>query len=378
VDLGGAERTNTRQVGGGLTLADGPGGTPTRLAGPSVPGAAAAEGSYLAPEITTDRWVSAVTVRTTANRPTGSDVTVDVRGRDVQGAWTQWREVPSGRPVALPAPVSQLQARVVLHASPSGAAPVVSGVDLSSVAAPAESAALAAAAPVTYRLFATREGLVGHTTANGHVIKQRDHFVALPSRRMLASKGGNEYRVKVCNGSKCETAPVWDVGPWNTKDDYWNPANVRERFADLPQGKPEAQAAYQNGYNGGKDGSGRKVANPAGIDIADGMFWDGLGMTNNGWVDVTFNPGSGGGGEQVTAWGRANVRSCPRVSCDVVSYVVANETYPATCWTVGDKVTAEGITNDKWVKLPLAAGGTGFVSAIYLKGDETGGVKARC
>jgi hypothetical protein len=272
--------------------------------------------------------------------------------------------------------VSEVQARINLKASPSGAAPVVSGVDVLSAAVPAESAVRAAAAPKTYRLFATREGLVGHTTANGHVIRSRDHFVALPSRRMLASRGGHEYKVKVCNGSRCETAPVWDVGPWNTRDDYWSPSNVREKFADLPQGKPEAQAAYQDGYNAGKDGSGRTVANPAGIDIADGTFWDGLGMTGNGWVDVTFNPGSGG--EQVTAWKEANVRSCARISCGIVSHVVRNETYPATCWTVGQPITDENITNDKWVKLPLVAGGSGYVSAIYLKGNETGGVTTRC
>ena len=74
----------------------------------------------------------------------------------------------------------------------------------------------------------------------------------------------------------CAFEPVWDVGPWNTKDDYWNPSATREMWKDLPQGKPEAQAAYQNGYNGGKDQFGRTVANPAGIDLADGVFWDAL------------------------------------------------------------------------------------------------------
>jgi hypothetical protein len=30
------------------------------------------------------------------------------------------------------------------------------------------------------------------------------------------------------------------------------------------------------------------VLNPAGIDLADGAFWDGLGMTDNDWVDVNL------------------------------------------------------------------------------------------
>jgi murein L,D-transpeptidase YcbB/YkuD len=54
-----------------------------------------------------------------------------------------------------------------------------------------------AALAVTARVYATREGLVGRTTANGHVIASRDHFVALPSRRALSPKGSGDYSVKV-------------------------------------------------------------------------------------------------------------------------------------------------------------------------------------
>ena len=35
------------------------------------------------------------------------------------------------------------------------------------------------ATPLTYRVYGTREGLVGGTTANGHIIKSYDRFVAL-------------------------------------------------------------------------------------------------------------------------------------------------------------------------------------------------------
>lgn len=149
----------------------------------------------------------------------------------------------------------------------------------------------ASEAQVTYRIYATREGLVGGTTANGHIIKTRDHFVALPSRRGLnANDSTYTYTVNLrnpSNGRVKNNVPVWDVGPWNTKDDYWN--LNREMWTDLPRGKPEAQAAYQDGYNGGKDQFGRVVANPAGIDLADGTFWDDMGMVGNGWIDVTYN-----------------------------------------------------------------------------------------
>lgn len=281
----------------------------------------------------------------------------------------------------MPRPVRSVQARVTLHGSADGRAPALSALSVEPWSVPAESAQTSAlprtAAQATYRLFATREGLTGGTTANGHVITSRDHFVALPSRRNLAAQGGHEYDVKVCYKTRCETAPVWDVGPWNTKDDYWNPSAVRESWNDVPQGTPEAQAAYQSGYHGGRDEFGRQVGNPAGIDLADGTFWDGLAMTGNDWVDVTFQP-SGGSATTVSAWTDANVRSCATTACAVVSRVYAGNSYPATCYVTGQPVTAEGVTNDKWVRLPLAAGGVGYVSGIYLTGDATGGVHAPC
>ncbi len=148
----------------------------------------------------------------------------------------------------------------------------------------------------TYRIFATREGLVGLQTANGHIIQERDHFVALPSWQVLSSYQGYEYQVRITYQGRTTVVPVWDVGPWNTDDDYWSPN--RSLFPDLPIGLPQAEAAYFDGHNGGLDQFGRVVNNPNGIDIADGTFWDSLGMTNNDWVNVSFlwlgeDPGPG-------------------------------------------------------------------------------------
>jgi hypothetical protein len=137
----------------------------------------------------------------------------------------------------------------------------------------------------TFTVFATREGLVGHRTANGHRIRPRDRFVALPSWDVLASDGGNEFQVRVTYRGRSVVLPVWDVGPWNTHDDYWSP---QRRYRDLPVGLPMAQAAYASGYNGGRDEFGRRIRMPNGIDIADGAFWDDLGMTQADWVQVTF------------------------------------------------------------------------------------------
>lgn len=143
------------------------------------------------------------------------------------------------------------------------------------------------ASPVapTYRVFATRQGRVGRRTANGHIIQPRDRFVALPSWSVLSSRGGREYQVRVTYRNRSVVLPVWDVGPWNTRDDYWSP---NRRYGDLPVGMPMAQAARQQGYNNGRDEFGRRIRQPNGIDIADGAFWDDLGMTDSDWVEVTF------------------------------------------------------------------------------------------
>lgn len=143
----------------------------------------------------------------------------------------------------------------------------------------------------THQIYATREGLTGGTTANGHVIKDRDHFVALPSNKSLCkndSDQGGLYQVQLFYRGRSCIVPVWDIGPWNTKDDYWNAVAAREMWNDLAQFLPEAQAAYQNSYNDGKDGYGRKVSNPAGIDLADGTFWDDLQMNDNDWIEIRY------------------------------------------------------------------------------------------
>jgi hypothetical protein len=163
------------------------------------------------------------------------------------------------------------------------------------IASPDDAKPAFRAAASDHRIYATREGLVGFTTANGHVIQVSDHFAALPSRRALNRTDASsdlEFEVEVVNGTRTIRLPVWDVGPWNTKDDWWNVAEFRQTALDttrdpLPQGTPQAQAAYLDGYNQGLDGSGRAVKNPAGIDLADGAFWEDLALQDNGYVQVS-------------------------------------------------------------------------------------------
>jgi hypothetical protein len=199
---------------------------------------------------------------------------------------------------------------------------------------------------LAFTIFATREGLVGGTTANGHVIVQRDWFAALPSRR------GLETTAKVCTEKRCVFLPVWDVGPWNTKDDYWNAD--RQMWTDLPQGLPEAQAAFQDGYNGGLDEFGRVVRNPAGIDLADGAFWDGLLLTDNAWVQMSVLPPSPA--EVVTL---LNVRSGPSLSAPIVGGAGKGADVPVECQVQGDVVN--GI--DLWDRI----GENLYISHAYVR-----------
>ncbi len=136
------------------------------------------------------------------------------------------------------------------------------------------------ASNVTFRVYATREGLVGGTTSSGHVITVNDHFVALPSFKALNKS------VRISYKGKTATAPVLDVGPWNNDDDYWNPSDVRV-YKGIPRGVPQAKVAFDSGHNNGKSGLGLTVTVPCGIDIGDGTYAD-LGMGNPDYVDITF------------------------------------------------------------------------------------------
>lgn len=324
----------------------------------------------LAPE-TLDAPVNRVSAELVADLPGGTDaeVVVDVRGRSAgapgpsgyrrahEARPTRARPTGPRRSCLAPSPPSR-------PGSPSGTRRErrVSepAADRREGAAPRTSAGATA---VTARVFATREGLVGHTTANGHVIQPNDHFVALPSRRGLSPNGSGQYSVQVCGPARCETAPVWDVGPWNTKDDYWNPSPTREMFKDLAQGMPEAQAAYETGYNGGKDGSGRTVLNPAGIDLADGTFYN-VGLNDNGWVNVTYLWTGDQTGKSFPTWG-TDVRI--RQQATTASPEVARLAYPTTvnvkCQVHGQRITVDGITNDGWSYLPSFGG---YISNIFI------------
>jgi hypothetical protein len=298
-----------------------------------------------------DAATSAVVVDYKAGTPDSSVAEVDVRAL-VKDRWTEWTPATAGSATALPAAGDLVQLRIIVLAPPQGGSPWVGDLSVLPTNKVDASRMTIQAAALTSHVYATREGLAGGTTANGHVITSRDHFVALPSRRGLASNGSGTYTVKVCTTSRCAFEPVWDVGPWNTKDDYWNPSATRQMWTDLPQGKPEAQAAYQNGYNGGRDEFGRTVGNPAGIDLADGTFWDALGLTNNAWVDATYLwTGDGGRGTVSITSGYLNIRNSANSSGAVVGMAGKSAQVTVECQTTGQSVSGSQGTTDVWLRV---------------------------
>ncbi|WP_410664808.1 hypothetical protein [Amycolatopsis sp. lyj-84] len=359
---------NVRSDGGVLSLEN--------AAWHRKPDSIGSQGYLLLAERNLGKPVNRVTAQVTAEAPNGTEVEVDVRGKLNANDWTEWTPTEGGA-AQLSASVSTVQVRVGLRTVNDGVTAKVSDITLQGELGPQVNAIGAAAAPLTYKVFGTREGLVGGTTANGHVIKSRDHFVALPSGRGLAPKNTGNYTVRICrtDNSRCEYAPVWDVGPWNTKDDYWNPSATRQMWKNLPQGKPEAQAAYQDGYNGGKDEFGRKVANPAGIDLADGTFWDGLKMTDNGWVNVSYLwTGSGPTGVISTAGDPMNVRASASTTAAIKGLAANYAKVNIECYVEGETVTGKFGTSNIWDRI----GPGHYVSDTYLKTGSDLPVAPKC
>ncbi|MGV9548859.1 hypothetical protein [Streptomyces ardesiacus] len=314
-----------------------------------------------------DRPVNRVAVDLDATVPDAASVETDVRGRTAGGTWTEWRRAAPGAPAELPRDVVDVQARLTLWNAAGEPTATVRAVTLTADdagTAPAEPAPSTRASAFSARVYATREGLVGHTTANGHVIQTNDHFVALPSRRALSPNGSAQYSVQVCGPVRCETAPVWDVGPWNTHDDHWNPSAQREQWKDLPQGRPQAQAAYEDGYNGGRDEFNRQVANPAGIDLADGTFYN-VGLDDNGWVTVTYLWTEGGGDTtSFSTWGTdVSVRQQATTASTRVASLPGPTTVRVRCQVHGQLVDYDGYSNDAWSYLPDYGG---YVSNVFL------------
>jgi hypothetical protein len=223
-----------------------------------------------------------------ATVPTGAAVRLDVRASADGARWTAWEvDLASGTSATFASASRFAQYRATLLGN-KNSRPSIGPVRLTPAGGPATYSALLDMPPMapTWRLHATREGLVGRHTANGHRITKRDRFVSLPSWRSLSPEGTTDYMVRISYNGRSSVAPVYDVGPWNVHDNYWD--EKRERFGDLERGWPEDHAAFYDRYNGGMAEKG-KVRFPTAIDVGDGVWWDDLGIRGDqAVVEVTF------------------------------------------------------------------------------------------
>ncbi|HEB12188.1 MAG TPA: hypothetical protein ENI11_00740 [Actinobacteria bacterium] len=162
----------------------------------------------------------------------------------------------------------------------------------------------ASGTPLSYRVYATQYD--GYT----------NYEVAVPDKYLKFANLGwehrpgyerNDYAIDLDYGAKSvRNVKILEVGPWNIDDNYWNDAGAQARprrlYTDLPKGMPEAQAAFFDDYNGGKDHLGRVVLNPAGIDLTPaGAKVLGIGKYQNKWIDVTYTWETGRGASPIAS-----------------------------------------------------------------------------
>ncbi|MGQ9548711.1 MAG: hypothetical protein ACUVSY_15895 [Roseiflexus sp.] len=256
---------------------------------PSTVGGIGRFGTFVSDVITSAVEFDTLRVEYTAQIPRGAQVAVDVRTGTDGNHWAPWVvDLASNARAHFDRPARFVQYRIRMLAT--GASPTLHSLRLiPERATPSFTAFEQEQPPIapTFTVHATRLGLVGRRTANGHRIVKRDRFVALPCVCVLSSRGGSEYMVRVTYQGRSAVAPVYDVGPWNTHDNYWDPQEQRY-FSDLRQGWPQDHAAFFDGHNNGRARHGR-VRFPTAIDIADGIWWDDLGIKGDrAVVEVTF------------------------------------------------------------------------------------------
>ncbi len=274
----------TIQAGGVFTL------SPTASASPALFPAYARYGTLVAEPLTLNRPIDRLRLSYTARTPAGSAVLVDLRASVDGQTWQPWvTGLPDGAVVGFGPMVRQVQYRVSMLADLQ-AAPSVTNVTLEPTrdqpTYQAQSYAGTLAAAPTFRVRGTRQGMIGGRTANGTIIPPRARFVSLPCWCALNPKGQTNYSVRLTYKGRSTVVPVWDVGPYSGRDDYWNVQ--RSGYPDLERGWPMDHAAYYEGYNGRRADKGY-VRFPTAVDVGDGAWWDDLGIVGDqAEVEITF------------------------------------------------------------------------------------------
>jgi hypothetical protein len=274
----------TLQAGGVFTLNLNAG------AAPSLFPQYARYGTLIAEPLSLNRAVDRVQLAYTARTPAGSEVLVDLRASVDGETWQPWViGAADGDVVGFGQFVRHVQYRVSMLADLQ-ATPTIADITLKATNAPAtlqaQSYAGTLAAAPTFRVRGTRQGMIGGRTANGTIIPPRARFVSLPCWCALNPKGQTNYSVRLTYRGRSTVVPVWDVGPYSGRDDYWNV--TRSGYPDLERGWPMDHAAYYEGYNGRQADKGY-VRFPTSVDVGDGAWWDDLGIVGDqAELEITF------------------------------------------------------------------------------------------
>ncbi|MGH3570505.1 MAG: hypothetical protein ACRDUW_01540 [Pseudonocardiaceae bacterium] len=80
----------------------------------------------------------------------------------------------------------------------------------------------------------------------------------------------------------------------------------------------------------------------------------------------------------VVSFDSGAIHATPALGGRVVGHVIPGQHYTGQCWTTGDLVNDHGMSNRNWIRLTLSSGGTGYVSALHLKGNDKGNVPNHC
>jgi hypothetical protein len=271
------------QAGGRVTLAA------DAFPAPPLLGAYARSGTLIAEALSFNLGISRAQIRYVADTPPGTAVRVDLRASADGQRWQPWVVgLPSGAVVGFGGPVRFAQYRLTLMGD-LRLSPAVRAVSVVPTKAPAQYEAAAASAYAvapTFRIRASRQGMVGGRTANGYIIPPHARFVSLPCWCALSSKGADEYKVRISYRGRSTVVPVYDVGPYSARDDYWSQG--RSGYPDLERGWPMDHAAYYEGYNGRQADKGY-VRFPSAMDVGDGAWLDDLGIVGDqAEVEVTY------------------------------------------------------------------------------------------
>ncbi len=139
----------------------------------------------------------------------------------------------------------------------------------------------------THTIYATQ---YDPTTAGAKEVSLPDKYLKFANLGWDDTYPNPPYTVSIrSSAGSISNVRVDDVGPWNENDNYWD-STRRTWNGRLSLGTPEAYAAFKNNFNNGEDEFGRKVTNPAGIDLSPAAAKAiGLGTNESGWIVVTYS-----------------------------------------------------------------------------------------